>query len=513
MSRGSVTAEAAEGGIGTSGPLGPAVRAAIGVSSGAAAIADQAPVVVTTIGDVESLVGIGPLRDDLVHALKATRSTIVVMPLRRNSGGNASSGGSALIDGSLSVTVDSAGYALGMQDVTFECVTAGKAGVAEFRLIVDGVALPKYKPAALAKHAIPAASLGSLATAVPTASQLQVTLALANSATAFAAGDKVTWRMLEPKAVAGDIETALGKLEMHALEWDWVSICGTTARATWAAAHTYARAMTARGRYVDVHVQSAGHDVRTGATADSTFATWQSGMISATTPPRLPGPRLFVWAYHDEIVDPLRRRKRVIPSLYSGMGHLAGLQPWEGIDDVSNGPLRGVLSIYGNPNGDQIDALDNVYYCTLQTHPGLAGIFVTHGRPWGVYPSAGVVATDYNHLERRRIMNAACARSRANLLHRLNGRVRSGSDGRIAPVEVAAWRADVLRALRTLVAVGAITAPQVDVYDEEPGIVTTDTVLVRMSFVPQGKAVRIAITLSYSGGSEPVVESEEEEAA
>ena len=77
----------ADGGLGFRGPDGPMTWAAFGVSSEAAAIADQEPLVVTSPEDAETLVGVGPLRDLLVCALTGVGTSVVVLPLVRTAGG------------------------------------------------------------------------------------------------------------------------------------------------------------------------------------------------------------------------------------------------------------------------------------------------------------------------------------------------------------------------------------------------------------------------------------------
>ena len=60
------------------------------------------------------------------------------------------------------------------------------------------------------------------------------------------------------------------------------------------------------------------------------------------------------------------------------------------------GILPGVDEIYPRMSGAQIDAMDNLYYSTLQRHNGRTGIYITEARLWGNFPQLGVPGTDYS---------------------------------------------------------------------------------------------------------------------
>ena len=77
----------ADRGLAYTGPVGAMDYGAMGVSSEASAIASQEPIAVSSVADVDTLIGIGPLRDALVHSLSRTGGTILTVPLQRASGG------------------------------------------------------------------------------------------------------------------------------------------------------------------------------------------------------------------------------------------------------------------------------------------------------------------------------------------------------------------------------------------------------------------------------------------
>lgn len=264
MARASIGVQASDGGIGYTGPVGPSRYAVIGVASGAGAIAAQGVVTITNPQDVESLVGIGPLRDLAVTSLQRSGGTILAMPLERNSGGEVLDGEQS--SGTVEVTAV-AGHALGEQHVRLECVVAGAAGTAEFRLVVDGVVADNFKPSSgdfAAAIVLTEAQLGSLATGVAAANRFSPTIA---TNTAFVAGDAVEFQMGQARGAGASLNTAVSKLSDHEIAWQWVELAGASLPASWALLNTAVSGLSAQGRYVHASVQAAGHDLRTGATA------------------------------------------------------------------------------------------------------------------------------------------------------------------------------------------------------------------------------------------------------
>ena len=514
MARGSLSVEGIDGGIGQSGPLGPSPWAAVGVASGAAAIGTQMPIVVTSPSDVETLIGIGPLRDALVIALSRVSVQVVVVPLVRSTGGGvivaAQTGGTV-------VTTAVGGHAIGGQHVRLECTLGGAAGTAAFRLIVDGVAAAVFTPASAdfsSAIVLTAAQLGSLATGVATADYFAPTI---TTHTAFVSGDAVTFQMSEAKAAGADMDPAITKLVDQPIIFRFLGVTGRTTPATHALVQTKARAITSEGHYVRALVQGAGPDALTEAATAATTAAWVSALSLATSPVRMEAPRIGICVSHGPMRDPITdRRKLAVPTLYPLLGALAAREPWEPVDAVrqgGEGRLQGVEGIYpANLSGDNIDALDDSYYITTQTHPGERGVFVTHGRLWGQPPAPGIDGTDYTGIERGLTMDEACRRVRRLLAPRLNDNVDTDQNGRLSPAEREDIRAASLRGLRSLQSVGAIRAPEVTVKDTGRGILFNEKVQVQIRFIPFGKASSIEATIQFYAGPPATSDSTEETA-
>ena len=492
MARGRTEVRDLDGGLGYTGPDGAAIYAVMGVGSKALSVADQRPIIVTSANDVADLIGEGPLRDALVFQLTTTGGTVLAMPLVRSTGGSVLV--AAVTSGALAVTaVD--GYAFGQQKVRLECTLGGAAGVATFRLIVDGVPAVAFTPDsgdfALA-IALTASQLGSLATGVVVSATPAMHTAFAPTITtnaAFVAGEYVEFQMSSPRAAGTDIAPAITKLADTKTLFEWIEIAGVTAPATWALGQTAVRLLRDRGRYVGLHVQAAGPDLLTGASAAVTVPAWVSALIQATVPPRLMAPRLHVWPFHVTMRDPFRNVNRVIPSLYPAVAHMAALEPWEPPDAVEYGELERVIDVYPETiSGDNIDALDDAWYATLQEHEGYDGWYITHPRLYGMFPQSGIPGSDFTGTERRRVMDTACRRVNRVLKRRQNGRVATGSDGRMTVAERAAWAGDAVRVLEDLEREGAFSSPRATVVDEAPGILQGGTVVAEIDFIPEGKA-------------------------
>ena len=375
MARGTVGLRSRDGGIGYTGPIGVTTWAALGVASKAEAIADQEPIAVTSADDVEELFGFGPLRDLLVTALSAAGTTVIVVPLQRNAGG-ARIGTGSLTDGSLIVSAIG-GHSLGGQEVALEVVTAGAAGAAAFRLVVNGQPQPSFSPAAADFSSaidLTEAQLGPLADGVATTDYMTVTITTGT----FVLGDRVTWRMGQPTALGADMAPAVEKIVSHAVPWEFVAAAGVTTPATWSLLDTAVRALPSRGRYVHAHVMALGPDARTGGSS-ATTAAWVSAGVGATAPTRQEDPRLFIWHSYATMRDAINNRAQVYNAMYPSMGAIAARQPWEPPDGTEWGPLQGVEAIYPTDMTDaHVDALDDVGYCTLTTYPGEEGVYITH---------------------------------------------------------------------------------------------------------------------------------------
>lgn len=499
MALGSLSIRDLDGGLGVTGPRGPSQYAAIGVSSEAAAVADQAPVLITSAGDVETLFGVGELTRLLRRALRIAGSTVLAMPLQRSAGGTVRAGQVAQTGGTM-ITTAMAGHALGRQHVRMEYSVGGAAGVAEIRLIVDGLPLPAFMPGAgdyASPLVIPVESLGSLAIGVVLANRLSPTV---TAPTAAMAGDGIEFDFTYATATAADVVAAVTKLADAPTLFESIVLAGVSQPATWGMLRTAARALPAsHGEYCGVHVQAAGNDEASGAAASSTVAAWLSAAAAAVnTPARLPAPRLHVWLAHCEMDD-----VDIEPFMYPSIGLISRRQPWESVNEIGEGDygvVPGVTGIYPELTRAQISSMDDLYYSMPARYSGKTGIYIAEARLWGDYPQLGVPGTDYTGTERRRTIDAACRVARQGLLARVNANFATRG-GRIAPAAIADLEANGVRLLRPLESAGAFSDPRVTFRDAEQGILRTEELEFEVSVQPPGKARRISGTIAFSRGT------------
>lgn len=494
MSQATLDVSVKDGGIGYTGPDVQTSIAAIGVASGAAAsVSAQTPVVISSVSDVETLIGYGPLRDLCVQVLSRAGCQILAFPLRKTVAGSTVPGSLPDIGGQTAVIT---GWSYSRHEVTLEVITAGDKNAAELRLVVDGIPQTKFKMMTRgSSQEIPSGSQGPLTRG--DAPGLQINLPDADLALG-----KISWQMGEAKATAANITAAITPLVASTTPWEGVAIAGYTAPATWTALQTAIRALPRRGRYPWVAVQAAGHDLKSGAATEVTVAVWKSALEGASTPPRESDPRLTISAFSVKALDPITRREVIIPGLYPALGHLARRRVHEPPDATKYDPILNLDNdaIYPTTlDEDDWNALDNKWYMTLCTYPGMDGVYITHWRMWGQYPVAasGITGSDMTGIERRRVMDKASRSVYRALFRRLNGDVETEPNGRMSSAERTQWSQEATAGLQLMVNNSEIVAAEAQVRDKDPGILKTGVILVDVSIVPRGKAEAIRATLAY----------------
>ena len=501
MAQATLDVRVADRGLAYTGPVGAMDYGAMGVSSEASAIASQEPIAVSSVADVDTLIGIGPLRDALVHSLSRTGGTILTVPLQRASGGTPVGGATAVIDGELEVTPNATGYALGRQEVNILCTLGGAAGTAEFRLVVDGVPGAVFSPGAtdfgsdLDGTVLTDAVLGSLATGVAAADHFTFEMA---TSTAFVAGELVTVRFNTARPAGASLAPAVQKLADLRNAWEGILAAGVLAPASWTLLQTAVRDLPSRGRFPFVVVQAAGPDLRTDASAATTTAAWNSALVVASAPTREDDPRLSISTFWCIVEDPATGRDSLQPFLYPAMGHLAARQVQHPPDATKYGAVEGVKSIYPADIGSaHWNAQDNVWYMTAATYPGEDGVYINHWRMYGEHPAPGVIASDFSGIERRRVMDETSRRVYVALFPHLNEDLETAIGGRLAAGAALQLSSEATSAVQLMVAEQRISAGAVTVTDEPQGILRTGVVLVTISIQPRGKAERIQATIGF----------------
>lgn len=501
-----------DGGLGFRGPDGNMLWAAFGVASKAKAIGEQEPLVITSPGDAETLLGVGPLRDEIVHALTGTGSTVVAMPLVRSAGGTRLGTG-AIALGAFSIA-SVAGHSLGQESVTIEATKAGAKGTAAFRLIVNGKALPEFTPAPgdyAAAIVIPEASLGPLATGVATADQMKITITDPTT-TEIAKGATASWNMGEPAFANSDIAMAVTKLGEHQLQWRVCIPAGHMAPAAWTAYDTAIRTLPLTGRFVRGLVQLAGPALVSGAATAALTPAWNSAQLALTgTPAKVDNPRTGAVTNWTTTADPIQGRDRVVPATYALAAAITARQSWEPPDATKHGPLVTdprtrvkVLNVKAIHPADftlaQARAQDAIWLTTLRKYSGRAGIYPTHVRLWGEAPSGGITGSDFIGIERGLLLDEICESIYDRLFEVLNDRIETGPDGRMSVAARDSITALASGGVEPFVSARAIAAYEVTVQDADPGILQTSQINVRLRIQPYGKAEVIDVEVGFAAG-------------
>jgi hypothetical protein len=157
---------------------------------------------------------------------------------------------------------------------------------------------------------------------------------------------------------------------------------------------------------------------------------------------------------------------------------------------VGRGALPGVSSLYRDEFKTQ--ALDEARFCTLRTHIGIQGFYITNGR---IMTASG---SDFTFIQFRRVMDVACRTTRQALLPYLNASLRVDPiTGKINEKDAQQIEAKVNAALTAvLVATGQASGSSI-VIDRDANIISTQTLLVTVRVVPLGYAKFINVTIGF----------------
>ncbi|MEM9693010.1 MAG: DUF2586 family protein [Myxococcota bacterium] len=336
--------------------------------------------------------------------------------------------------GSSTGTVTVAGAPNDSYRAIFEVTVTGGLGDAEFRYSLDGGRT--YS----ANIAIPAG--GSYA--VPNTG-VTLTFAAGAGPTLFERGDVHSFTSVNPTLNPTDLATAIAAVVADSAEFDVLVLCGTLANATNAA--TLFAALSAQlttletgFRFVGGVVDAASEDV--ASSVRSEFASVTSNRVMALYGRgRLTSAKPFVgWSQ----------------PIYSGVGTLAARAALLGLSGDLKRVASGPLSTFTELTHDERTAttgLDDIGITTFRTWLGRPGSYITQGR---IKSADG---SDFRLWPARRVMDRAAKivyerqqtfigrRPRINPTNEIAAG-RPGAGGTIAARDAAAYRAEVLSALR-----------------------------------------------------------------
>ena len=350
---------------------------------------------------IEPAIGDGPLRDLLVSALSIARTAVSVIVLEGSLPGTVSAvepGAENQGSGSIVVT----GNPRNEYDIKVAIETSGTINEATFRLTIDD--LPGRQitvPADEAKYAIPGTGL---------------TIQFVPGASGFIEGDTFSFKATEPKATNGDVLKAVGEIFEAKLSIEFIAIAGISAAPLWAALAMKADEAAEIYQYLFFVAQA-----RYLSAAENTDQ-WKN-LLCGTERGNTASTRLQVCAAWIEEAD-ANGQVDVRGVIGTYCGTLAKRKVQDGPDAVKFGGITAAVNIKPDGlNDGHIEDLKNAGYVTVRKFVGRKGIFFTSGQMMSEEGS------DFDMVERRRVMDKACRNLYIAQLPAVNDTVKIGKDG------------------------------------------------------------------------------------
>lgn len=409
----SVNTTIQDGALGILPEAAEGIHVKLGVCSSGTALALQ------TFSDVQAVIdalGHGPLTEAVCQALVSpTRGRaprpVLAMRVTPSTAGVAGTVSYTRVGSSTGTFATTGSTPFDAYQVRLLITRTGAAGAGAMRVSLDGGDTYGAEVTLAASYAIPNSG---------------VTVVLTGS---LDAGDLVSFSTKAPELTASDLNTAFAALFALPTEFDFVHVVGApqtgaddaalsaSSRTIVNAVATQMGTALAAGRYI--HAVCEAPDVADSSGGDSAL-TAAFASLSDT--------RVSVVAGYDEVVSAVSSRIYRRPSAWAYVARLAAIGVAEMPSKVSLGPLAAISSIGRDER--KREALDAQRFCTLRTHLGLQGVFVTSGR---MMAGAG---SDYDLVPNRRVIDKACRIARAAALQYLDEDLRvnkSALDGNTIP--------------------------------------------------------------------------------
>jgi len=392
-----------DGAMGVQGAQADGCYAAIGV-------AERFGSEILTINDpdqVEKKIGDGPLRDFLVSALSISKTKVSVIALEGTIPGTVSAvkpGAENTGVGAITVS----GSPRNEYKITVAIESDGGLNEATFRITIDKLPGKLITvPDGDAKYVIPGTGL-----------TLQF-----NPATGFKEGDVFSFNTTAPSATNGEVLAAINKILEAKLAIEFIAIAGVSASPLWAALATKANGAAEIYQYLFFVAQArylkAGEDLDAYVNA---LCGIERGSVAST--------RLQVCAAYIEESDANGQIDvRGIIGTYCGT--LAARKVQDGPDAVKFGGITAANALMPEGiNDGHIENLKNAGYVTVRKYVGRKGIYITSGQMMSEEGS------DYDLVERRRVMDKACRNLYVAQLPAVNDTVSIGADGSPEGIEM-----------------------------------------------------------------------------
>jgi len=349
--------------------------------------------------------------------------------------------------------------------VSLAITTGGALGTAVFTYSLDGgdnVSGQILVPSG-GKYAIP---------------QTGVVLTFAST---FTLGDTYTFTTTAAGFNNTDITNALTTLLASSTDFGFVHIVGAGANAA-AAAATAAVIDTSMTAAQVAYRFILGVMECPTSESDSTIATAFANVVAV---------RVGVCAGDCELVSPLNGRILRRNIAWSYTARLALIQAGEDPGFVGRGALPNIVSLYRNEFATP--ALDAARFVTARSFPGRAGYFITNGN---MMAGAG---SDFNLVQRRRVMDVACRVVRNASLPFLNASVRvDKKTGFIDERDAQAFEATVNSQLRAAVVATGMASDSSVVMNRTTNILATNSEPVTVRVLPLAYLKFLNINIGFT---------------
>ncbi len=451
-----------DGAMGVAGASACGIFAAVGVG----AIPSKGIVTFTDKSDVEEKIGDGPLRDLIVSTLSVAKTTIYAVSVEGSIAGKIS----GVVQGAAnkgSGKIGVSGNPRNEYDIRIDIVSGGSLNEGTFRVTIDNLAGKIITiPDGEGKYEISGTGL---------------TLQFSPMDRGFESGDYFTFSTTAPQATNGDILEAVDTIIDAKKAIEWIAVAGVSNAALWAALAAAAQGAEAIYQYLFFVAQARYK--KEGESIDEYVNALTGEERGVTTSTRLQ----VVAGWVEEADSNGQVDVRGAIGVYCGM--LAGRKEHEGPDAVKFGSVKAATAIKPDGlNDGHIEALKNAGYVTVRKIIGLKGIYITSGQMMSDEGS------DYDLVERRRIMDKACREIRVAQLPFLNDTVKVGADGSPEGLEMFIAQGEApLRTMKTneQISHGFIVIP------EGQNILSTKTLKTKIRIVPLGKLSYIENEIAY----------------
>ncbi len=320
--------------------------------------------------------------------------------------------------------------------------------------------------------------------ALPTATTYAIPntgLTLNFAAGTLVAGDTYSSTCTGPAYTLANLQSAMTALLADPRTWFMVHAVGvpadtSAAQAIFGALDGYMAAAAAAYRYTCALMQAPDQ-------SDSANISAFSAQSSSTG-------RVMVAGGFATILSPISGMELKRPGSWQMAVRAAQVPPSEDLGRVRSGSLGRIISL--SRNEEATPGLDAARFATLRSHTGLPGYFITNGR------MMSSPASDFQHLQHRRVMDIASTVVRAATLQFLNSSVRvNATTGLILEADAVAIEEYVAAQLRAAVTQPGYASDATAQVDRTNNILSTGILNVNFSVVPLGYLKTINGTIGF----------------